>query len=124
MRERIVYPLGDTVAVVVPFECGLTVQQIAQKDTPAGVPFIIVDATDIPADRTYRAAWRADFSTPDGYGLTADEWAALHSPAPLPPAPTPPEPMPQPEPAPEPAPEPEPEIDNGEGRDRPYPRLP
>jgi hypothetical protein len=66
--KRIVYPIGDGVAVLIPCDCGLTVEQIARKDVPAGVPYLIVDATDIPTDRTYRDAWRADFSTPDGHG--------------------------------------------------------
>lgn len=30
---------------------------IAAKDVPQGVEFKIVDVTDIPTDRTYRAAW-------------------------------------------------------------------
>lgn len=30
---------------------------IAAKDVPAGKPFEIVDAADIPADRTFRNAW-------------------------------------------------------------------
>lgn len=30
---------------------------VAAKDVPAGVPFKIVDAEDIPADRTFRDAW-------------------------------------------------------------------
>lgn len=102
IRERIVHPIGDGIAVITPLECGLTVEQIARKDVPAGVPYLIVDATDIPADREYRAAWRADFSTPDGYGLGPEAWAAENV---------------------QPA-EPTPEIDTGEGRDREYPRLP
>jgi hypothetical protein len=117
MDKRIIYPFGDGVAVMLPCECGLTVEQIAQKDVPAGLPYLIVDAADIPADRTYRQAWRADFSEPDGYGLTDEEWAEIHSPPP-PAAPIPSEPESEPEPA------PEPEVDNGDGRDRPYPRLP
>lgn len=59
-----------------PMPCGLTVEQIARKDVPAGVPYLIVDATDIPADRSLRAAWRADFSQPDGYGIGPEAFAA------------------------------------------------
>lgn len=77
MDKRIIYPFGDSVAVLLPCECGLTVEQIAQKDVPEGVPYMIVDASDIPTDRTYRAAWTADFSSPDGHGLSAEEWEAL-----------------------------------------------
>lgn len=76
LTRRIVYPFGGGIAVLVPCKCGLTVEQIAQKDVPAGVPYLIVDATDIPTDRTYRSAWRADFSQPDGYGLGPEAFAA------------------------------------------------
>ena len=57
--HRIIYPTADGgVAVVVPAEeCGLTIEAIAAKDVPQGVPFKIVDATDIPSDRTFRNAW-------------------------------------------------------------------
>jgi hypothetical protein len=46
------------VSVIVPAaECGLTIEQIAAKDVPAGKPFQIVDVADIPSDRTFRGAW-------------------------------------------------------------------
>jgi hypothetical protein len=56
---RIIYqtPEGG-VAVIVPVsDCGLTVEEIAAKDVPAGVPFRIVDVSEIPSDRTFRNAW-------------------------------------------------------------------
>jgi hypothetical protein len=40
----------------------------ARQIVPDGVPFRILDEGDIPSDRTYRDAWEADFSEPDGYG--------------------------------------------------------
>lgn len=59
MNQRIIYPTDEGgVAVVIPtLNCGLTIYEIAAKDVPAGKPFKIVDATDIPTDRTFRAAW-------------------------------------------------------------------
>ena len=59
MKSRIVYPTDDGgVAVIIPApDCGLTIEQIATKDVPAGKPFKIVDVSEIPADRTFRAAW-------------------------------------------------------------------
>ena len=59
MNQRIIYPLDNGgVAVVVPApECGLTIEEIAAKDIPAGKPYKIVDVTDIPTDRTFRSAW-------------------------------------------------------------------
>lgn len=57
--KRIIYPTPEGgVAVIVPApECGLTIEEIARKDVPAGVDFRIVDAADIPEDRTFRNAW-------------------------------------------------------------------
>ena len=59
MNKRIIYPTSDGgVAVIVPApECGLTIEEIAAKDVPAGKPFEIVDVSDIPEDRTFRNAW-------------------------------------------------------------------
>jgi hypothetical protein len=58
MNKRIIYPTDDGgVAVIVPAECGLTIEEIAAKDVPAGKPFKIVDVSDIPTDRTFRNAW-------------------------------------------------------------------
>lgn len=59
MNQRIIYPTDDNgVAVIIPAaECGLTIEEIAAKDVPAGKPYKIVDVSDIPEDRTFRAAW-------------------------------------------------------------------
>jgi len=59
MNQRIIYPTDDGgVAVIVPAaECGLSIEEIAAKDVPAGKPFKIVDVVDIPPDRTFRNAW-------------------------------------------------------------------
>lgn len=59
MNQRIIYPTDDGgVAVIVPApECGLTIEEIAAKDVPAGKPFKIVEDSEIPADRTFRNAW-------------------------------------------------------------------
>lgn len=70
--QRIVYQLPEQpVSVVIPAACGLTMKQIGQKDVPAGVPFWIVEAADLPADRTFRDAWDLDFDSmgePHGFG--------------------------------------------------------
>lgn len=59
MNQRIIYPVDDGgVAVIVPApECGLTIEEIAAKDVPAGKPYEIVDVSEIPSDRTFRGAW-------------------------------------------------------------------
>ncbi len=59
MNQRIIYPNDDGgVAVIIPApECGLTIEEIAAKDVPAGKPYKIVSVDDIPSDRTFRNAW-------------------------------------------------------------------
>jgi hypothetical protein len=59
MNQRIIYPNDEGgVSIIVPSpNCGLTIEQIAAKDVPAGKPFQIVDVADIPSDRTFRNAW-------------------------------------------------------------------
>jgi hypothetical protein len=59
MNKRIIYPTDDNgVAVIIPAaECGLSIEEIAAKDVPAGKPYKIVDVSDIPEDRTFRGAW-------------------------------------------------------------------
>lgn len=55
-------------------ESGLSLGDIAKKDVPAGIPYKIINVEDIPSDRTFRSAWEADFTEPDGYGLGYDAW--------------------------------------------------
>ena len=59
MNSRIIYPTDDGgVSIIIPAtECGLTIEEIAAKDVPAGKPFKIVNVADIPSDRTFRNAW-------------------------------------------------------------------
>lgn len=61
MNQRIIYPKDDGgVAVIIPTPEYLkthTIEELAAKDVPAGKPFEIVDADDIPSDRTFRDAW-------------------------------------------------------------------
>jgi hypothetical protein len=59
MTQRIIYPNDDGgVSIIIPAtDCGLTIEEIAAKDVPAGKPFKIVDVADIPTDRTFRNAW-------------------------------------------------------------------
>lgn len=59
MNLRIIYPTDDGgVAIIIPAaDCGLTIEEIAAKDVPAGKEYKIVDVADIPTDRTFRDAW-------------------------------------------------------------------
>ena len=61
----VVHPTGE-----------LSIEDVAQKDVPAGTPYLVVEDNVIPSDRSFRNAWEADFSNPDGYGIGADAWFA------------------------------------------------
>lgn len=73
--SKIIHPNGDGGICVIHPTGELSIEQVALKDVPAGVPFLIINEDEIPSDRTYRGAWTADFSNPDGYGLGHKEWA-------------------------------------------------
>ena len=79
MLNRIVY-LQDNgvVAVIIPTPEALEqhgIQAIAIKDVPAGKPFKIVDAADIPSDRSERDAWTVDEADlTDGIGGESNEF--------------------------------------------------
>ena len=54
----------------------LPIEDVCQKDVPAGTPYLIVEDDVIPSDRSFRGAWEADFSNPDGTGIGADAYFA------------------------------------------------
>jgi hypothetical protein len=59
MDKRIIYPNDDGgICIIIPAES----VEAAMKDIPAGKPYKIIDAADVPSDRTFRNAWTADFS--------------------------------------------------------------
>lgn len=57
------------------------VEAIARKDVPAGKPFRIVNATDIPSDPTFFEAWEVDpASLTDGVGAESNDFPAEATP--------------------------------------------
>ena len=77
--NRIIYNQDNgVVAVIIPTPEALEqhgIQAIAIKDVPAGKPFKIVDAADIPTDRSQRDAWTVDEAElTDGSGGTSNEF--------------------------------------------------
>ena len=79
MNQVIIYNQDNgVVAIVRPTEEALEqhgIQAIAIKDVPAGKPFKIVDASAIPADRTFREAWTmAEDEATDGVGGEGNEF--------------------------------------------------
>lgn len=78
MIQVIIYPNDDGwLSVVSPAaECGLSIEEIARKDVPAGKPYHIIDRTLLPQDNVFFNAWEADFSSPGGHGIGHDAWFA------------------------------------------------
>lgn len=77
---RIIFPFLETIGVLIPATNELTIEEIARKDVPQGVPYKIISDDSIPADRIFREAWEADFSEPDGYGDPEGYWAERNQP--------------------------------------------
>lgn len=80
MTQRIIYQTDEGgVAVIIPApEClqEHTIEDIAAKDVPSGKPYKIVDVSEIPSDRTFRAAWETEITDPDGHGIGHEAWFA------------------------------------------------
>ena len=80
MTQRIIFlNKADGVSVIIPSDEALrshTIQEIAEKDVPAGKPYKIVSVDDIPSDRTFRNAWTVDEATlTDGVGADRSTFA-------------------------------------------------
>ena len=61
MNQRIIYQNeAGGVVIIIPADCGLTIEQIAAKDVPTGKPYKIVDVAEIPTDRQWRNEWTVD----------------------------------------------------------------
>jgi hypothetical protein len=71
MDSRIIFENDEGgVSIIVPApSAGLTIAQIAKKDVPAGKEYWIVNASDIPEDRTFRNAWELDTSMGAAHGI-------------------------------------------------------
>ena len=68
MNKLIIYP-GET-GIVVRYPTGaLSLEDTAKKDTPTGVKYKFIEASDLPQDRDFRNAWEYDFTDSyDGVG--------------------------------------------------------
>lgn len=66
---KIIYP-QPTGEIAITFECpGWGMAELAKLTTPNGVPYLILEDSDLPADWSTSAAWGADFSNPHGIGM-------------------------------------------------------
>ena len=61
---KIIYKNSDeSIAIIHPTSEALeimTIEEIALKDVPTGLPYKIVEDSEIPTDRTFRYAWTID----------------------------------------------------------------
>ena len=78
MEPRIIFPNDDgSLGLIIPFMgSGISIQETARKDTPAGKPYIILWDTALPDDIRFFDACEADFSKPTGVGIGHDAWFA------------------------------------------------
>jgi hypothetical protein len=77
--NRIIYNQDNgVVAIIIPAPEALEkygIQAIAIKDVPAGKPFKILDASEVPSDRSARDAWTVDEADlTDGVGGVSNEF--------------------------------------------------
>ena len=63
----IVYQIDGNVVILYPSNF-LPLEEIARKDVPTGIPFKILDLSDLPQNDVFREAWVLEISVPDGYG--------------------------------------------------------
>ena len=77
---KIIFKNSDnSIGIITPTDEALsfaTIEQIAEKDVPHNLPYWIVEASTIPADRTFRSAWEIDesYGNPDGFGGESNEF--------------------------------------------------
>ena len=79
MTQVIIYNQDNgVVAVIIPTPEALeqhSIQAISQKDVPSGKRYKLVDAADIPSDRSARDSWTVDEADlTDGVGGESSEF--------------------------------------------------
>lgn len=80
--QLVIYPrtIGSGICILTPApDSELSIGEMAIKDVPSGVPYMIIQSSEVPTDRTFRDAWEADFTNPDGYGIGHEQWFILKS---------------------------------------------
>lgn len=70
---KIIYPTKSGIAIIHPTG-ELSIEEVAAKDVPAGVPYRIVNDDEVPSDRTFRNALEYDltFDTPKAQDITRE----------------------------------------------------
>ena len=71
MAKKIIYKAENGIlSVITPVVNNLmTIEDIAKKDVPTGLPYKIIEDTDLPSSREFRNAWTiVDDELTDGVG--------------------------------------------------------
>lgn len=66
----VIYKENENIIVMAP-AMEIDIRIIADKDVPAGLPYIIYDG-ELPTEP--QETWEIDLSKPDGYGLTPEQF--------------------------------------------------
>jgi hypothetical protein len=78
MNKVIAYKKSDDNSIVLLYpnlNCGIPIEEIARKDVPSEIPYILINKEELP-DYEFFDAFEADFTNPNGYGIGADAWFA------------------------------------------------
>jgi hypothetical protein len=78
---KIIYQTETGVAIITPTG-ELSIEEVAAKDVPAGVPYRIVNDDEVPSDRTFRNAWKEDLTVdmPKAQTITKERLRAERAP--------------------------------------------
>jgi hypothetical protein len=57
-------------------ECEIPVDEIFRKDVPEGIPYVVINRSELPSDNDFLEAWEVDFSKPAGVGVGHEKWFA------------------------------------------------
>jgi hypothetical protein len=78
---KIIYPTETGVAIIHPTG-ELSIEEVAAKDVPTGVPYRIINDSEVPTDRTFRNAWKGDLTVdmPKAVEITKDRLRAERAP--------------------------------------------
>lgn len=63
----IAYSVNNEVVILHPTS-SLPIEETARKDVPYGVPYKILDISELPKNDLFRDSWELDDEEPDGYG--------------------------------------------------------
>lgn len=63
MSEVVIFETDVGVGVLVPvLSCGLSTEEIIEKDIPHGRKYRVVNDSDLPEDDVFRSAWTIDLT--------------------------------------------------------------